>query len=99
MTNRLPTRVEVGPLVYTVRTAEITDFGGCDHDQTRINVRRGMSRATTSEVLFHEIGHAVAELVGLGLTDKQEERVMKVLMPALLDTLRRNPKLRDYLFN
>jgi hypothetical protein len=97
---RAPSRVQVGPLEYRVRTVSREsldgDFGECDHDAFVIRLGRGLRAPARREVLWHEVGHAVADYCQLGLTPKQEERVMRAFMPALLDTLRRNEQLRHY---
>ena len=46
--------------------------------------------------VLHEILHACADVVGVD-DDKAEERVVTVLSPALLQVLRDNPRLVEWL--
>lgn len=93
----IPGRIEIGPLVYRVRRADLDDFGRCDPDDFTILLRRRMSPETTREVLFHELLHACLAACDLDWSAKKEETVVKRLSPVLLDVLQRNDRLVEFL--
>lgn len=92
-----PRRIEVGPLVYKVVRADIDDYGQCDHDLFEIRLRRRLTREASRETLMHETMHACFDVAGIEVDEEVEERVIRRLSPILLDTLRRNESLSDYL--
>lgn len=74
--------------------------GDCDKRRGVITIRPGLSHDAEAEVLLHEVLHAVTGSVGLDETlgADTDEKVVRAITPTLLDTLRRNPALRAYLF-
>ena len=104
-----PRRVQVGPHTYFVSydagdiakvSVESGDqlAGHCWPSKGEIVVAPDLSPSQTRDTLLHEVLHACWSLVGLGEGKLTEERVVLALAPALLDTLDRNPKLRNYLW-
>lgn len=103
----IPKRITVGPYRFTLTLDENACLRdsvaqGSDHlfglmlpfeQKIVVNPRQGddMKRDT----VLHEVLHAI--LLGMGLEDDLEERVISTVSPALLDTLRRNPDLVEYL--
>lgn len=65
----------------------------------RVTLNPKNSADRQRDTLLHEALHTVLDLVGLNqdLGAEMEERVVNRLAPALLDLLRRNPRLVDYL--
>ncbi len=106
----IPDEVLVGPFVYTIATDELSvlretadvgteTYGRFDVQASRIVIDVTGSPMFVRETLTHELIHALADMTGVAtnLGDKEEERTVRVLAPALLDLLRRNPKLVAYL--
>jgi hypothetical protein len=75
--------------------------GRCDRRSLHIYVRPGMAADAEAETVLHEVLHAVCGATGLddAFADGTvtEEDLVGRLSPALLDLLRRNPKLVGYL--
>lgn len=101
-----PRHVDVGPYRYriVVGTAAI-DRKSVEMGSELVGKYDGVAQTITldptlrfdgvRDTLLHELLHAL--LVPLELDDKEEERIIQQLSPALLDLLRRNPKLARYL--
>lgn len=101
----LPKEVEVGPYVYTIAHGDVTtrrqlggDHGETDHSELIIKINE---RATgvVRETLVHELLHALSDLAGLQeqYGAETDEQWCRRIAPWLLDTLRRNPNLVDFL--
>jgi len=102
---RPPATVEVGPYVYKIGYGDTTtrkQLGG-DHGETDSNelVIRIAERAAgvERETTLHELLHALSDVAGLveQYGTETDEQWCRRLAPWLLDTLRRNPKLVDFL--
>ncbi len=107
---KLPGKVHVGPHTYRVicdtaaMNAECRDAsedlaGRCSHRTLTIHVDPDQARSQMRDTLLHEVLHAVANMTALDNEwgDEQEEEVILRLAPALLDVLRRNPRLVEFL--
>lgn len=71
-----------------------------DHVKGQIRIGRGLTQRMARGTLVHEIGHEAWDKAALDdhLGSKTEELVMDSLIPHLLETLDRNPHLRDWLW-
>ena len=97
----LPKKICVGPFRYSVGTRhDAEQLGEGDTDKLRIHIATELPLDNERETLPHGVLHAVFAVTGLGhtLDDEDEERLVRTISPTLLDTLRRNKALRDYLF-
>jgi hypothetical protein len=103
-----PRFIHVGPYEYSVHTdaaavAELDsgDDGSCDFHDVRITVNPARPEQVQRDTLLHEVLHAIGALTGLrrDLGEEAEERVVERLSSNLLDTLRRNPELVEYLLS
>lgn len=108
-----PRHVRVGPYTYRVNysaaaadwaSLEVDDYvrGYCQHLDALIIVRPQATHAQDAETLLHETLHALLEMIGIRnaldrLAPNLEEDVVAALAPALLDVLRRNPRLVAFL--
>lgn len=78
-------------------------YGRYDPGANRITIQPDLHRDQEADTLLHELLHAVATGTGLtasggALEDaERQEVVVSALAPALLDLLRRNRTLVDYL--
>lgn len=105
-----PATVQIGPRRYDVlldleelhriEHDEGDDlYGQSDHGKLRIIVDPTLPFDQLADTLLHEVLHGLTELTGIidDLGHKREERMVRRLTPALLDLLRRNPELVEYL--
>ncbi len=98
----LPTRVKVGPHMYRVTAVPdvghvVHDgdedlLGHVDHRSGEITLGTDMSASQKQDTLLHELLHAVLDLLG-----RDDEALVRLMTPPLLDLLQRNPKLVEYL--
>lgn len=102
--------VDVGPFHYAVKfdAAEVKRLeeknkqeylGCCSFEEELIAINPNQTSDNLAETLFHEIMHAVFGLSGATGRMMREEDAIGRLCPMLLDTLRRNPQLVDYLMD
>lgn len=107
-TGRLPKQVLVGPHHYklvcdadAIAKASHRDgsalYGSTDKVKLVIVVDPAQARSQLADTVLHESLHCLLALVGADMELEQEERLVRSLSPALLDWLRRNPKLIDWL--
>jgi hypothetical protein len=107
---RLPDRIQIGPhdvaIVVerpTIDSLSVKDqmklHGHYEPESNLIVLRPGMHRDYEAEVVVHEVLHALTALTGIisDLGEDQEEKFVERLAPVVLDTMRRNPDLLDYL--
>lgn len=97
-----PKTIRVGPFPFTVEFRhDHTNAGELDSNGQRIHVAHGMALQQEQDTVLHEVLHACAYLVGLSArwaTEHEEEFIRCVTGP-LLDVLKRNPKLTEYLLS
>lgn len=106
-----PKRVEVGPLVYTVRTDkqrsdDADTFGFTDHEKSEIILDPKLAAPHARVILLHELLHTILrDAIGAQrggksalLADRDTEEILvTAVAPWLLEVLRRNPELVAYL--
>jgi len=101
-----PSSVQVGPYKYRVIVSKMaiikanadakdSRVGESDHSKQIITIDPKLGPDQLVETLLHEVLHAVNQVGGRFL---DEDDVLR-LSPLLLDTLRRNPELVEYLLN
>lgn len=102
----LPKTVFAGPFVFNIRSeagpfmaAEESEktrlYGRTDYISGTIDIRPAVALSFTQETLMHEALHAA--FFAARLNPQNEEEVVNSLSPVLLDLLRRNPDLLNYL--
>jgi hypothetical protein len=100
-----PKEIEVGPYTYTVAHGDTVtrrqlggDHGETDHSELIIKINERAS-GVVRETLVHELLHALSDLAGLQeqYGAEADEQWCRRIAPWLLDTLRRNPDLVDFL--
>ncbi len=107
---KLPKRIQVGPFTYTVvvdkaamdalcRAGRTELLGRCDEAQLTIHVEPDQADGQKRDTVLHETLHALVASTGLAeqLDGDLEELIVRALSTAVLDTLRRNPKLVAFL--
>lgn len=78
--------------------------GAADHTLGKIMVReypKGQSLDSARDTILHEIVHISMRIVGAPswLSDSREEDIVSRISPVILDTLRRNPRLSEFLLS
>lgn len=92
-----PSKVQVGAIRYTIINEPLEgDAGETREYFQRIAISTGMGPDAERDTMLHEVLHAIWRQTPFRQHD-EEERIIQALAPALLDTLRRNPKLTAYL--
>ena len=110
MTSKLPEVVYVGPYALNVVVTEPPELNDADNPDMKLSgrlrlednavlVSPSQSGVYLADTLLHEVLHAVWAVAGGWSWDIDEERVIYSMSTVLLDTLRRNPALVDFLVN
>lgn len=101
---KVPRLIKVGPFYYEVKRwkrmpADNSEaWGMCDRATNVILLSEVPGPQKQREVLLHEVLHAIYGTTGLCSKDNvPEEMVVTDMSPALLQVLRDNPDLVDYL--
>lgn len=107
----VPRSVIVGPYRYTItvdheamdrlqRSGESGggNVGSSNHHQLQITIDGDMAPAMIADTLLHEIMHCCYQVSGVGAGKMTQEEAIDHVTPVLLDTLRRNPDVAQYLF-
>lgn len=94
-----PRRVQVGPHSYRIALldAALPDAGCdgiCSKDRLQIALYAEQGATKVADTLLHELGHAV--LATVKLEEDIEEAVCLALGPGLLQLIRDNPRLVDW---
>lgn len=104
-----PKTVKVGPVTYTISEESILDeglYGKTIHSDPKIVLHDGLAPDVRKLTLFHEIMHAVIEVLGGGREQyallpqdpsDAEERIVRSLETPLFTVLRDNPAVCRYL--
>lgn len=109
-THAIPDRIQFGPTTYRVtideldllremRSQRCDLLGFSNHRHTVIGLTTDQSPASMRDTVLHEVVPVLLEQTGIGreLEDDTEERYVTRLTPALLDLLRRNTELLEFL--
>lgn len=98
-------KLRVGPYIYSVThdlPEEAGDDGQCSAKALTIRILPGLPPDRRGEVLWHEVLHAVIDLVHLedilgSCTSEKHEQVVRRLATASLQVLKQNKELRNAL--
>lgn len=74
----------------------VGEAGYFDSAKCEIGVNKELAEASRRDTVMHEVLHALAHHCAIY---KLDEKIVAALSPALLDTLRRNPRLAAYLLD
>jgi len=74
----------------------MSDHGGCDFNTVTISVQERLRKSKAQEVLLHECLHA-ASYPTLNDQTVSDEKFVDGLTPTLLQVLKDNPELLEYL--
>lgn len=96
----MPKTIKVGPHTYSVlRKTKFQmpeQIGGCDFDALQLSIRQRIKKSVAQETLLHELIHACTSPSFNEKTMTDEEFVTAV-SPMLLQVLKENPELVEYL--
>lgn len=97
----LPRQLRIGPMTWSVTLDPLLSDAVGETRAQKLTIRLAPGQAPDYErdTLLHEVMHAILIHNALELEHDFEEKLCLTLAPALLDTLRRNPRLRAYLFD
>lgn len=84
------TELKVGPCVYAVVRAAITEHGLCDYKKQTITLQPDMHPMTERLVLWHELIHAMLFQLGY---NEHDERLVDGLAHYVVSVLVDNPRL------
>lgn len=101
----IPRTIKVGPHVYTVVRATAEDkpdiLGHADFDAMEIVLRKGLRTTKLKEILLHELLHCCTYPSFTGVYEENEkytpEDIVNAVAPPLLQMLKDNPKLVEFL--
>lgn len=106
----IPAAVQVGPFAYEIQADEDAAnrvsyedacrlIGQSNPERQTITLRPSVASMCLRDTLLHEVLHAICSLTGVSkdLEDDEEEKAVNRIAPALLDVLRRNPALVEFL--
>lgn len=90
-------KVKVGYITYDVKfikkwvDGEL--HGKCDNSAHKIKIYEGGPQNEIANTIIHEILHAGWYSYGIGLSDKEEERIVSALANCITDVVKNNPRL------
>ena len=101
----IPRTIKVGPHVYSVVRKTVEEMpdalGNTDFDANEIRIRKSLRGSKQAEVLLHELLHATTYPSFTGVYEGEEklmtEELVNAVAPVLLQVLKDNPKLVEYL--
>ena len=106
-----PYQIQIGPHTYhinthqpdldreTLKDSTHPNLGLCDPTTLTIYMTVHQAPSQQQDTLLHETLHALFSLIGAGedIDHDTEEKLVRRLAPALLQTLQNNPQLVHYL--
>ena len=84
--------MKVGPCVYEVVRAPITEHGLCDYKKQRITLQADMHPTVERLVIWHELIHAMLFQLGY---NEHDERLVDGLAHYVVSVLVDNPRLNE----
>ena len=105
----LPSTVRVGAYTFSIELDEnrvnsqrVKEndshlVGHIDLHAQKISICPKQGPDALADTVLHEMLHACFMVSGAPGSSEKEEKIVSILTPILLDTLRRNPDLVDYL--
>jgi hypothetical protein len=94
----MPKTIKVGPHVYSVlRKSAPGELGNCNFTLLQICIKPRLRRSKAREILLHEVLHATTHPSMNGDKKYTDEDFVTAVSPMLLEVLRDNPGLLEYL--
>lgn len=108
---KIPKKIKVGPFDFSItsdkksfdnyglKVKDLEAVGYTDDQQLNIHIAPGLSPGAEREVCLHETFHAMYYLMGLDLAlgPDKEELIVNAFGVAMLQVIRDNPGLIEYL--
>lgn len=104
MKNKRPSSVRALYYRYDInfdKKSVTSDHGSTDTESKVINITDRDNEEMTKEVLFHELLHVAFDdsfAFEGDNADDEEEKIVRILSPRLMQMFRDNPELSSYLF-
>jgi Zn-dependent peptidase ImmA (M78 family) len=96
---KIPESVLVGVVNYGISRASLdNDYGQVLYGEQKIFLDSNLEKDTEKATLFHEILHCCFAQTNNPLSSKKEEKVIRAIETPLFEVLKRDKKLRKYLF-
>jgi Zn-dependent peptidase ImmA (M78 family) len=97
--------IKIGPFDYSVKMYDVikfdadegekyVTFGTINPGTQEISLIKGMTAQNERLTLLHEVVHGIFQNIGMV---EQDESLVSALSNNLMDVIKRNPKLIDYL--
>lgn len=97
----MPKSVKVGPHVYSIlrlpKKRMPGDLGSCDFTTLEIRVRSRLRLSKSQEILIHEVLHSATHPSVCSDAPMLDEEFVTAVAPVLLQVMKDNPKLLEYL--
>lgn len=98
---KMPKAVKVGAHTYSVvrpkspKDGDTEVDGLCEDYELRLTVRSGLKRSRAQETAIHELLHTCTD--GTDVAIDIEEKLVGMIAPKLLQIIKDNPELMEYL--
>lgn len=103
MKGKVPKKIKIGAVDYTVHALNKTDrnqYGVCLYDHQRIYLSQNMLHQQASDTILHEVLHAIWSEAGLDhIPDLNEETIVRTLATWLRIVFRDNPDFAKFVLN
>lgn len=99
-TNLRPKALRVLGKPYVVTYEDLSgqgNLGLCHNPEHEIDIHEGQPPIEEADTLLHEVMHAIFYQMGIGLSYKQEEHVVRRLATGLTAVFQDNPSFLKYL--
>lgn len=105
---KLPQKVKIGPTHYSINYMskdqdEAGVYGRCNTKTHEIHINRSICDEEAKASVLHEVLHGVFSVANvshvLNMNEQGEENLIRMLEPFMLQLIRENPKLMEYLKN
>ena len=96
-----PARLRIGAQWWQVRRAKLDGdrqkYGETDERRLRITLAPWVGPGQARDTLLHEVLHAIWSQTALDQDEDEQERIVRSFTPWLLQVLRDNPELVEFL--
>lgn len=96
----LPKKVKIGPYQFALeRTYGMDTIGIMNYDRQRIAIDPDIPQDIATDTTMHEILHVIFYMSGLrdDFEVKEQERIVNTFATPLIQVIRDNPKLIEYI--
>lgn len=96
---KIPTSIKVGCFIYKVQVnADLESIGETNTDRLLIEINPNFPLQILRETLLHECLHAILNDTFV-VESKDEEKIVRVVSPGIMQIIMDNPELKAFLFD